>query len=258
MTEPVFIDAVVAVDLQPRGGHDLRTMHDRMRVRRTMSCLLACAIGASPVGCSTSYMPKTPGRVAVISQGGTPAYVRDGKIYEGGIFGGDLEEAVRGNPGAEDHARAYRSGMTGGFVAVLLGAAGMISGVVVVGDSATKSGGSSNSNESQALVGGGLLVGGLAAYITGFVLMMNAQPHMLDAVNVYNDGTPNVFALPPSPLGPRPVDGAAPGFPIAQPPAPGAPAASPTPAAPPIAPAPSGPSVPPAPAAPQSAPAPPN
>jgi hypothetical protein len=186
-------------------------------------------------------MPKPSPRVALIQQGGTPAYVRDGRVYEGGLFGGDLEEAVRGNPEAEAHASSYKAGMIGGFVTSILGAVGLGAGLGIFAAGTNTSGPSSTGGRDlseRQTIGTGLLLGGLAAYVTGFALVMNAQPHMWDAINVYNDGLP-VPPLP-SPLAPQP-GAAAPGplppvaptspAPVAAPP----PASSPPPAATPPA-----------------------
>jgi hypothetical protein len=143
-------------------------------------------------------------------QGGTPAYLREGRVYEGGGFGGDIDEAVRGNPEAEAHARAYRAGMIGGFAATMAGVASTIGGGMLYfansGDDATQ-----RDTTAQA-AGGVLFLGGIAAYITSTVLFANAQPHLWDAINIYNDGVydPGVparlyhpYAPPPPAYGPN-------------------------------------------------------
>jgi len=147
----------------------------------------------------------------MIQQSGTPAYVRDGKVYEGGIFGGDIVEAVRGNPEAESHARAYKNQTIGGFLAAVAGGISMVSGAVLISAGAlkTESGGSNN---TESTTGGVLLAGGLGAYIAGLVLIVTAQPHMWDAINVYNDGVP---------IGPVPYGYPPPGY-FYPPPPPGA------------------------------------
>src|SRR5262249_1267457 len=43
-------------------------------------------------------------------------------------------------------------------------------------------------DSSRRDVGNGLLVGALVADIVGFVLAVNAPPHVYDAINIYNDG----------------------------------------------------------------------
>jgi hypothetical protein len=151
----------------------------------------------------------------MIQLNGNPAYVRDGKVYEGGIFGGDIVEAVRGNPEAESHARAYKNGMIGGFLSTLAGGASMIGGLTLfaLGSQSDTLGRDHNPTEQTA---------------GGLVLMLNAQPRMWDAINVYNDGIP----MGPTPYG-YPPPGAYP-YPPPPPaswhaPPPGTPTAPPAP-----------------------------
>jgi hypothetical protein len=137
-------------------------------------------------------------------QASTPAYARDGRIYEGGGFGGDLDEAVRGNPQAESHARAYRAGMIGGFAATMAGVASAIGGGMLY---VSNSGGDASERDPTLQTAGGVLfLGGIAAYVTGLVLLANAQPHLWDAINIYNDGVydPGVAPRPYGPYGPEP------------------------------------------------------
>ncbi len=168
-------------------------------------------------------MPRPSPRVQVILKHGTPAYVRDGKVYEGGIFGGDLDEAVRGNPAAESHAKAYQNQMIGGFVASLVGGASLATGAVLTAGNAARS--SSDRSSSQDTLALTLIVGGLASTIVSAVLFSTAQPHMWDAINVYNDGLPDTTLSPygPTPPYPLPSYGPRPPYPPpapAQPPAP--------------------------------------
>lgn len=168
-------------------------------------------------------MPRPSPRVQVILKHGTPAYVRDGKVYEGGIFGGDLDEAVRGNPAAESHAKAYQNQMIGGFVASLAGGASLATGAVLTAGNAARS--SSYRSSSQDTLALTLIVGGLASTIVSAVLFSTAQPHMWDAINVYNDGLPDTTLPPygPTPPYPLPSYGPRPTYPPpapAQPPAP--------------------------------------
>jgi hypothetical protein len=173
----------------------------------------------------------------MIMKGGTPGYLRDGRVYEGGIFGGDLEEAVRGNPEAEEHARSFHNGMLGGFLSTIAGGAGMVGGLLLVASGSNSNG---PDDTTKQTIGGSIAVGGLAAYVLGLVLITTAQPHMFDAINIYNDGVDARYAPPayapvpyaPGPYGPpRPY----PPPPPVLPPGPGAqplppPAAPPAPA----------------------------
>src|SRR5258708_8656950 len=114
---------------------------------------------------------------------GTPSYVRDGRVYEGGIFGGELEEAVRGNPEAESHARSYRNGMTTGFILTLLGGASVIGGVGFVAAGTNGSGGNDNTKQTAC---GKLLLAALAAALRRIILVPNARPHIPVCVTVYH------------------------------------------------------------------------
>lgn len=149
-----------------------------------MKSAVFVTLGALSLGCSASYMPRPSSRVSIIQNAGMPSYVRDGKVYAGGLGGGELEEAVRGNPEAEQHARDYKSGTISGLVSVLVGGVGMGVGAgLLAADSAAR-----EHDKGRQISGAAALGGGLAAYIVGLVLVVNAQPHQWDAINVYNDG----------------------------------------------------------------------
>jgi len=164
------------------------------------SSVLVCALTVASTGCSTAYIPRTNSRVQVIMKGGTPAYVREGKVYEGGIFGGDLDEAVKGNPEAESHAKAFQNGLIGGFVTTLASAVSLGTGLALYGTNLGRP--SSERDPTTQNVGAALIIGGLAAEIVGLVLIATAQPHQWDAINVYNDGLPDASRMPPPPYGP--------------------------------------------------------
>jgi len=131
-------------------------------------------------------------------ESGTYAYVRDGKKYEGGVFGGDLEEAVRGNARAEEYARAYKTGMATGLALSFLGAAATIGGAVLLGYQA----GQTPSGQSVPLTGLFIALGGLVVDIAGDIVVSSAQPHLTDAINAYNDGLLTQTSSPPTAHGP--------------------------------------------------------
>jgi hypothetical protein len=137
-------------------------------------------------GCSTSYAPRPTPRVAVVMQGGTPVYVREGRVFPGGGFGGDLHEAVEGNPEAESYAKSYRTGMVAGVTTALVGIASAVGGSVLY--LANSSGPENERDGTAQAIGGTMALSGIAAYATGMVIMLHAQPHLWDAVNSYNDG----------------------------------------------------------------------
>jgi hypothetical protein len=118
-------------------------------------------------------------------QGGTPVYIREGRVFPGGGFGGDLREAVQGNAEAERYAKSYRTNMIAGVTTALGGVASAIVGGILYAQSSARP-----DNERDGTVegvGATMAVGGVVAYVAGMVLMLNAQPHLWDAVNSYND-----------------------------------------------------------------------
>jgi hypothetical protein len=149
-------------------------------------------------GCSTSYAPRPGPRVAVAMQGGSLTYLREGKAYHGGAFGGDIDDAVRGNALAEAHANAYRAKMIGGFAATMGGIASAVAGAVIYGNSENGSGQRDTAAQTAGITLG---LGGIAAYVTGLVLMATAQPDLWDAINLYNDSVYDP-GIPPRPYGP--------------------------------------------------------
>ena len=111
--------------------------------------------------------------------GGFPTFFRDGKEYPGGLFLGGVVDAVHGNPRAEDEARTAHHLMVGGFVVEGAGLGTFIAGAVLTGH---------NASPQTQNAGLGLMLGGLVVEVVGLILVVNAPPHMYDAVNIYNDG----------------------------------------------------------------------
>ena len=134
--------------------------------------------------CSSSYVPVASPRASLVMDSGTYAYVKDGKKYEGGYFGGDLEQVVQGNAKAEEYAHAYKTGVATGFALTVLGAAAGIGGLVLFGAQAEQS------QSGQSIPPTGLVIagGGLIVELIGSIVVANAQPHLTDAINAYNDG----------------------------------------------------------------------
>ena len=52
--------------------------------------------------------------------------------------------------------------------------------------------------------GGTLLIAGLVADIVAVIVVSTAEPHMWDAINVYNDGVPDFRYPMPPPYAPGP------------------------------------------------------
>jgi hypothetical protein len=196
-----------------------------------MRSIAAIAFALLLEACSSSYQPARSPRIAVIQEGGAPTLVRDGQSFSVGLFGGGLEDAVQGNPTAEGHASTYKTLTIAGYSCYVAGLGSSIAGLYVL--ASDKAGDSGNET-----AGATLALGGVAALITSFVLITNAQPHLWDAVNSYNDGVdaslaypmppqPGLFRPPPPPAqsspppAPNPAPAAPPTSPIV-PPAPGA------------------------------------
>jgi hypothetical protein len=127
-------------------------------------------------------MPVNSPRVSMVQEGGTVAFVRDGTKYDGGLFGGQVEEAVRGNRAAEEQAREYKNRTMGGLALLLLGAIGLFGGADLTLQETP-------GGTAKYGVGGPVAMGaGLVAYAIGLGLLLSAPPHLFDAINIYNDG----------------------------------------------------------------------
>jgi hypothetical protein len=133
-------------------------------------------------GCSSSYVPAAGPRLSVVMEGGTPTYVRDGKKFEGGFLGGDIEEAVHGSPKAEEYAHEFKTGITTGFAMTMIGTVGIVGGAAITGVQASRA-------DQNTVPIAGLLVmgGGLLLELIGLGVEFNALPHFYDAINAYND-----------------------------------------------------------------------
>src|SRR5580658_10516563 len=133
---------------------------------------LVAGLVSCTLGCSSAYVPQPGPRLSVIMDHGSLAYVRDGEKYEGGLFGGDIEEAVQGNAEAEVYAHKYKTGMEAGFATTMGGLAGLFGGLVVTG-----LGTESRTRSAAVPVTGLITLGvGLVAYVTGVFVMLNAAP----------------------------------------------------------------------------------
>jgi hypothetical protein len=162
--------------------------------QRLASIVCAALAATTSAGCSSSYLPRRSSHLSMRMDTGSLVFERDGKKFEGGLFGGDLDEAVQGVPLAEKYASDYKTGVTGGFVMVLAGAAAIVGGTSLA---------AGEYNQQATTIPGWSTVGaGLVAYIVGLAWMMSSQPHLYDAINAYNDGTEERaehMAAPPPP-----------------------------------------------------------
>jgi hypothetical protein len=156
----------------------------------TLAALLATS------ACATTYLPQHNGRIAVVMEGGAYALYKDGKVYKPGLFGGDVDEAVAGNPRAEDEMSTYTGQQTTGSLLTIGGAALVLGGAAVLAADPPQGGDSRGLTPSLAM-----FLGGLVADLVGLVFTTMAQPHLWNAVNIYNDG---VGQPPPPALYPPP------------------------------------------------------
>lgn len=204
--------------------------------------LVAVVTAVALAGCSTHYQPMAGPRISTIVQGGQPTYVRDGREYPHGFFGGGLVDAVEGDPEATEAAETYRDRNVGGFVALMVGSACLVGGIGALAVSAGQDNTSGTPHTADYVAGGAILCG-LAGLIAGSIVMASGQTYQFDAVNIYNDHMEQRLRVPyyPPPFVPLPP-GTAPASPTAPAPPPPAPsAAPPAPAAPALPPAPPNP-----------------
>jgi hypothetical protein len=162
------------------------------------SGLVIVLLSSMGVGCATSYEPARSPRIQTVMDGGQPTFVRDGVHFGSQVWGTGLVDAVQGNPRAEHHARVGRNLIAGGFTTTLVGLASEIGGLVVFAHDRKEQG-----NVPASGLSLGLVFGGLVAVLAGSAMISAGQPHVYDAINLYNDG---LDAQPPaaaSPLGPR-------------------------------------------------------
>jgi hypothetical protein len=161
---------------------------------RVLSLTVAAVVFGS--ACSSHYMPRANGRVAIMMQDGTPVYVREGLVIQPGFLGSGLEQAVAGNPGAMAAARRFHNGGRDALIEVLIGGLAFLGGTTVLSAELA----STNGLPPRATEAAG------AAAIVGAVLMtygmfqaLDAQTYQWDAINIFNDGATPGPALPVAP-----------------------------------------------------------
>ena len=138
-----------------------------------LASVLVCA-------CTSSYEPARSPRITTIVEGGSPTFVKDGARYGTPMYGVGLVRAVQGNTRAEEQARIGRNLAIGGLVFDLAGLSSDVGGIFAIEHDRGRG--------QPSALGTGLIFGGLGAVIVGTVLLLSAQPHIYDAVNIYNDG----------------------------------------------------------------------
>jgi hypothetical protein len=150
---------------------------------RTLLSLAVLAAAASSTACSTSYSPQNSGRISVVMEGGSPELYKNGRTYKPGLFGGNVDEAVAGNARAEEEAETYQTHMTTGAILSFAGLGLELGGAALLAASPPSSSGNNALFPSL-----GLMLGGAVAAVVSLAFTMSAQPHLWDAINIYNDG----------------------------------------------------------------------
>jgi hypothetical protein len=178
-------------------GRGVAAYDGRMR----FVALLVAASVQLTIGCSTSYVPQSRGRVSVVIENGTWAYARDGETFRHGFLGSGLMRAVRGNPRAEAAAKEYHDRQRDGLLITL---GGLVCSTVTMAYAVREIDRSENNNEvpTELWVSLGCL---LASLTVGPIYIASAEPYRWDAINIFNDGPP------PMPYGPPGAPGA-PGY----------------------------------------------
>jgi hypothetical protein len=123
-------------------------------------------------------------RVQVVQTSSGLAFVRAGKQYEAGVFGGGLGEAVSGVPEAVEHANTYSNLQLGGFVFVVGGAASYGAAIATLGNARADADGNVDLSTPYIFLGSGAVLS-----LVGLMLHAAAPPHLWDAINIYNDET---------------------------------------------------------------------
>ncbi len=146
--------------------------------------------------CSSAYTPRRSAALKLMMESGQPVLAKNGMYVPMGMFGSGLVEAVAEHPQALEYAEAYRDGTVWGFGTAIAGAVVMgLSPLALATD-----GNSSNRGPSDRAVNTTLAVAGigLVAYCVGLAMVVDAQPHMFDAINRYNDAVEEGWR-PPAP-----------------------------------------------------------
>ena len=133
--------------------------------------------------CSTTYQPRSDGRVGVVIHSGTAAYVQAGKEVPIGPFGGDLEQLVAADQHARASARRSRHQLQAGVPSYVGGLAGVVVGLALSGP-----------------IGWVAIGVGAAAAGSGLGLLGAGFTNAVDAVNIYND----TISAPPASHGADP------------------------------------------------------
>jgi hypothetical protein len=157
-------------------------MLSRMRLEARLAAL---AVVTSAVGCAEFYVPQSHGRLAIAGGG----IYKDGRRYGLGWFGGDADQAVAGDPRAEEQITTAQSQRAACTVSVLLELGLLIAAVATIPSSQWQQ--PAPLSDTVRMPFFWLTMGGIAGGATAGVLCGSAQTHMVNAVNMYNDDHEN-------------------------------------------------------------------
>jgi hypothetical protein len=155
----------------------------RTRTATWLQIMVTLALVAS--ACTSTYQPRPGPRVSMVLISGQPHLQRSGRLYPISLTGPELGAAVADNPRALAHMQTYQQLSTQGLVAGLGGAVLMVVGPsIALATSLDDRGSISDAGAGAAL---GTFAAGVTLYVLGMGWIMQGQPHLYDAINVYND-----------------------------------------------------------------------
>jgi hypothetical protein len=156
-----------------------------MRTRKASCTLFLFILALWASACTSTYQPRPGPRVSMVLVSGQPHLQRSGRLYPISLTGPELGAAVADNPRALAHVQTYQQMSTQGLVAGLGGAVLMVVGPsIALATSMDDRGSISDAGAGAAL---GTFAAGIALYVMGMGWIMQGQPHLYDAINVYND-----------------------------------------------------------------------
>ncbi|HEX4341332.1 MAG TPA: hypothetical protein VH062_35735 [Polyangiaceae bacterium] len=164
---------------------------------------LTLVVGLGLAGCvaTSSYQPANSPRVSIVDDHGAKVY-KNGQRYRG------LLDAVADNPRALEEARKAHTAATWGNW-LFLGS----SGLLIAGTPTFLAGQLSEGNNTALTVTGlSLMSASVVASIVAGIMVRNGEPHVLDAINIYNDDVEAQMCVkrPPSAPAGAPATRAAP------------------------------------------------
>jgi hypothetical protein len=136
-------------------------------------------------GCANVYAARPNPRLELVGEG---LLAKDGRLYPLGWTGGGLSDAVQGNPRAEAEASSFESERTAGKVFEFLGFGAGLASIALF--SYAESTPNMTLQQAQTLneVDVAVFIGGVLASYVGGKFNSDANQHMFNAINLYNDG----------------------------------------------------------------------